>query len=176
MRIPLEIQMTKDPDGSSHFKAIISFQDAIADSSQSQKLIQIQTEYAELIDTCQKLLKRLRSNRELRTDSYLQWELADRIYSFIKRVEKDNYAFANVSEALSRDLELSKRRLNYLIEFRTFYPEISQVSKRINWSKYQEMLDIRDATRRKICEKRILSGEIKTDAEIRAFKRSQRHR
>jgi hypothetical protein len=81
-----------------------------------------------------------------------------------------------VSEALSRDLELSRSRLKYLIRFRTFYPTISQVSKKINWSKYQEMLDIKDATKRRICEKKILSGEMKTDADIRDFKRSQQHR
>ena len=175
MKIPLEIQTIRDPDGAVHFKAIVSFQDAIADTSQSQKLIRIQTEYTKFVFTCQKLLEGMRGNRKLLADSCFQWKLANGIYSFVKRIEKDGYIFANVSEALSRDLRLSKSRLKYLIRFRTFYPTISQVSTRINWSKYQEMLDIKDGTKRKICERKILSGEMRTDRDIRNFKRSQRH-
>lgn len=175
MKTPLEIQIIRDPDGTVHFKAMVSFHDAIADSSQSQKLIQIQSEYTKFVCTCRKLLEEIRGNRKFLADSCLQWKLANEIYSFVKRIEKDGYIFANVYEALSRDLELSKSRLNYLIKFRTYYPTISQVSKKINWSKYQEMLDIKDAAKRKICEKKILSGEIKTDHDIRNFKRSQRH-
>jgi hypothetical protein len=37
------------------------------------------------------------------------------------------------------------------------------------------MLDIKDGTKRKICERKILSGEMRTDRDIRNFKRSQRH-
>jgi hypothetical protein len=174
MKIPLEILEIRDPNGTSSFKAIISLQDAIGESSQSQKLIQIQTEYTRLIYYWQKLLKEIGSNRECMADSRMQWRLADEIYSFIKWIESDGYVFANVSEALSRDLEVSKSRLKYLIRFRTYYPAIAQVFREINWSKYQEMLDIKDSETRRICENRILSGEIRTDHDIRAFKKRYR--
>jgi hypothetical protein len=171
MKIPLEILKIRDPDGISRFKAIISFQDAIAYTSQSEKLIQIQNEYGKFADRCQRLLKEIRSNRKLMADSKLQWKLANEIYSFIKLIENDGYVFANVSEALPRDIEMSKSQLSYLIKFRTYYPSIDQVSKEINWSKYRELMDFSDNKARKECETLIKKGKIKSDKEIREFKR-----
>ena len=174
MKTPLEIQKIRDPDGASHFRAIVSFQDAISDTSQSRKLIQIQKEYTILVSNGQRLLKEIRGNKKSMADSQLQWSLADKIYSFVKRIENDGYIFANVSEALTRDLGLSQSQLNYLIKFRTYYPSIDQVHKEINWSKYREILDMRSPELRKICESKILSGEIKTDYDVRMFKRDNR--
>lgn len=173
MKIPLEIQKIRDPDGSSHFRAIVSFQDAIANTSQSQNLIEIQKEYAKLVSISQNLLERIRSSRKFMADSHLQWKLANEIYSFIKSTEKNGYVFANVSEALSRDIGMSRSQLSYLIKFRTYYPSVEQVFREINWSKYREILDIRLPEKRRICEKRILSGEIRTNHDIRVFKRSK---
>jgi len=171
MKIPLEIQKIRDPDGSSSFKAIISFQNAIAYSSQSQKLIRIQNEYAKLVTICQRLLKEIRSNHKSMANSHLQWKLADKIYSFIKRIENDGYVFANISEALSRDVGISKSQLNYLLKFRTYYPFIDQVSPEINWSKYRELMDFPDEKSRKQCETLIKMGKINSDTEIREFKK-----
>jgi len=176
MKIPLEIQKIRDPNGSSRFKAIVSFQDAITHSSQSQKLIQIQNKYSKSVDGWRRMLKEIRSSRKNMADSELQWKIADEIYSFVKCIENNGYAFANVSEALPRDVGMSRSQLNYLIKFRTHYPSIDHVSKEINWSKYREILDIRSVEARKICEKRILSGEIRTDRDIRDFKRRYRTR
>ncbi len=174
MKIPLEIQKIRDPAGASRFRALVSFQDAIADTSQSQKLIQIQKEYTILVSNGQRLLKEIRGNKKSMADSQRQWSLADKIYSFIKRIENDGYVFANVSEALPRDIGLSKSQLNYLIKFKTYYPSIDQVYKEINWSKYREILDMRSPELRKICENKILSSEIKTDHDIRMFKKNSR--
>lgn len=174
MKIPLEILKTTDSDGATHFNAIISFQDAIAQSSQSQKLVQIQNEYRRLVDSCKRLVGEIGSSRTYKADSHLQWKLADNIYLFVKWIEAEGYVFANVSEALSRDLQFSKSRLGYLIKFRTYYPTIAQVSGEINWSKYQEILDIKDSKVRRLCEKKILSGEIKTDHDVRIIKKKLR--
>ena len=92
-----------------------------------------------------------------------------------KWIENNDYVFANVSEALMRDVGTSRSQLNYLLKFRTYYPSIDDVSTEINWSKYRELLDIRSAEARKICETRILSGEIRTDHDIRDFKRRYRN-
>ena len=171
MKIPLEILKIRDPDDKSRFKAIISFQDAIANTSQSQKLIQIQNEYAKLVENWQRLLKEIRSNPKFMANSQLQWKLADEVYSFTKRIENDGYIFANVSEALPRDVGMSKSQLSYLLKFRTYYPSIDQVSKEINWSKYRELMDFPDQKSRKQCETLIKTGKIKSDTEIREFKR-----
>jgi hypothetical protein len=174
MKIPLEIQKMRDPDGTSRFKAIVSLQDAITHSSQSQKLIQIQDEYSKSVDSWQRMLEQIRSSRRNEADSQFQWKLADAIYSFVKWIENNNYVFANFSEALTRDVGMSRSQLNYLIKFRTYYPSIDRVHKEINWSKYREILDIRSAEARKICEKKIFSREIRTDRDIRDFKRGYR--
>ncbi|HVP93433.1 MAG TPA: hypothetical protein VMS94_06825 [Acidobacteriota bacterium] len=174
MKIPLEIHRIRDPDGASRFRAIVSFQDAIANTSQSQKLIRIQKEYAVLVSNGQRLLKEIRRNKKNMADSQLQWSLADKIYSFVKRIENDGYVFANVSEALTRDVGLSQSQLNYLVKFRTYYPSIDLVHKEINWSKYREILDMRSSELRRICENKILAGEIKTDYDVRMFKRTNR--
>lgn len=171
MKIPLEILKIRDPDGKIRFKAIISFQDAIARTSESQKLVQIQNEYAKCVDYWQRLLREIRSDRKCMANSHIQWKLADAIYSFIKLIENDGYIFTNVSEALARDVGISKSQLSYLIKFRTHYPYIDQVSNEINWSKYRELMDFPDAKSRKECENLIKIGKIKTDTEIREFKR-----
>jgi len=171
LKIPLEILKLTNPDGTSSFKAIISLQDAIANTSRSQKLVQIQNEYGRFIDSCQSLLKGIWSAHRNKADSQLQWELADKIYSFIKRIENDGYVFANVSDALSRDVGMSKSQLNYLLKFRTYYPSLDQVSKEINWSKYRELMDFPDQKSRKQCEALIKAGKIQSDTEIREFKR-----
>ncbi len=171
MKTPLEIQKIRDPDGTSHFKAIISFQDAIADASQSQKLVRIQNEYTKLVEDCRRLLKEIWSNRKSMADSKNQWKLADSIYSFAKRIENEGYVFANLSEALPRDVGISKSQLNYLTKFRTYYPSIDKVSEGINWSKYRELMDFPNGESRKECESLIKRGKIKSDTEIREFKK-----
>lgn len=176
MKVPLEILKMRDPDGTSSFKAIISMQDAIAHTSQSQKLIQIQNEYTRLVAGCQRLLKDMRSSHRFKADSHLQWKFADEIYSFIKRIENDGYVFANVSDALPRDVGMSKSQLNYLLKFRTYYHSLDQVSKEINWSKYRELMDFPDQKSRKECEALIKMRKIKSDTEIRDFKRKLKTR
>jgi hypothetical protein len=174
MHIPLEIVKIRDPDGESRFMAIVSFQDAITHTSHSNRLIEIQNDYAKLVNSSQESVKEVWSDRKCMADSHLQWKLANAIYSFVKRVEKDGYVFANVTEALSRDVGMSKSQLTYLIKFRTYYPTIDQVSRKINWSKYREILDIRASEARRICEKKIFAGEIKTDHDLRDFKKRLR--
>jgi hypothetical protein len=176
MKIPLEIQRTKDPDGSINFKAVISFQDAIADSSQSQKLIQIQNEFAKSVRKWQSLLKERHSSRELMSNSRLMWRLADEIYLFIMTIENKGYAFVNASDALAKELGMSQRQLERLVQFRRYYSTVDQIAENINWSKYIELLSIPSSETRKICQKRILEGKIKTIKQLRAFKTSQRHR
>ncbi|MHC1635523.1 MAG: hypothetical protein ACXQTS_02720 [Candidatus Methanospirareceae archaeon] len=174
MKLPLEIQKMKDPDGLYRFKAITSFQEAITQPRIDEKLVKIQKEYERFIFDCKKMIEKIRSGRKFMSDSTLQWKLADKIYSFIKWIEDDGFVFANVSEAISRDTGLSKSQLNYLIKFRTYYPSMKNLHKEINWSKYREILDIRNPKVRRICEEKILNGEIKSDKDLREFKRRYR--
>lgn len=174
MKIPVEIIKIKEPDGVSRFRAVISLHDAIANTAGSQELIQIQREYTNFVENCKTQLREIQSSRKYMSNSKLQWKLANTIHSFIELIENNDYIFANMAEAISRDVGLSKSQLNYLIKFRRYYPAISQVQEKINWSKYREILDIGDPKIRKICEEKILSGELTTDYNIRAFKAEYR--
>lgn len=176
MKIPVEIIKIKEPDGVSRFRAVISLQHAIANTARSQELIQIQHEYTNFVENCKTLLRKIQSSRKYMSNSRLQWKLANTIHSFIKSIENNGYVFASMSETISRDVGLSKSQLNYLIKFRRYYPTISQVQEKINWSKYREILDIRNTKLRKTCEEKVLSGELTTDHDIRAFKAEYRNK
>jgi post-segregation antitoxin (ccd killing protein) len=174
MKIPVEISKLKGPDGIERYKAIISFQDAIADTSQSKKLILIQDEYAKRISELQNLWLTIEKDRENKASSHCQWELADAINSLNTFVESQGYFLTNTAEALSRDVGISISQINYLKKFRERYPSIEQVSERINWSKYRELMDFSDEKMRKQCEVLIKEGKIKSDSEIRAFKKKMK--
>ena len=176
MKIPVEIIKIKEPDGVSRLRAVVSLQDAITNSARSQEFVQIQNEYVKFIENLKKQLLKIKSGRKYMSNPKLQWELANTIYALVKFIENDNYIFTNMSEALSRDVGLSKSQLNYLRKFRRYYPTIGQVKEQINWSKYREILDISNKEIRKICEDKVISGELKTDSDIREFKATYRKR
>ncbi len=175
MKKPVEILKLKGPDGIERYKAMISFQDALADTSQSQKLIQIQDEYAKRIFQLETLWKLIERNRENKASSQNQWKLADMINSLSQYVESEGYFLTNMAEALARDIGISKSQFNYLRKFRERYPSIDQVSGKINWSKYRELMDFSDEKMRKQCELLIREGKIKSDGEIRDFKRKMKN-
>lgn len=175
MKVPVEILKLKGPDGVERYKAIISFKDAIADTSQSKRLIQIQDEYFNRVSQIQNLWRSIEKNRENKASSHLQWTLADMINSLNKFVEGEGYFLTNEAEALSRDVGISRSQLNYLRKFRARYPSINQVSEKINWSKYRELMDFSNEKLRKQCEELIQEGKIKSDGEIRAFKKKMKN-
>jgi hypothetical protein len=114
MKAPVEILKLKGPDGVERYKAVISFQDALADTSQSEKLIHIQEEYATCVANLQNTWKAVEKDRKNMANSKSQWKLADMINSLVKFVESEGYYFTNAVEALSRDVGMSKSQLNYL--------------------------------------------------------------
>lgn len=171
MKLPIEILKIKDPDGVERLRAVISFQDVVVQPSVNKQLVEIQNDYANFIKNCKKHLKKIQTNRKNRGDPLLKWRLADTIYRFIKDLEANGYSFANVTSALSRDLRISIRYVNYLIEFRTTYPEHKLICKEISWDKYKELLDIPSLSLRKECTEKILRGELRTRNDIRNFKK-----
>ena len=176
MKIAIEIQRVKDPDGIYRFKAVTSFEKAIINSTLDKDLVEIQRKYSYFIETCKSKLNYINRNRKNRGNSKLKWQLADIIYKFLKSLEKKGFVLANLTEALSRDLGISKRQINYLIEFRVTYPDIKSIKKEISWDKYKELLDIPDHHLRRKCEEKILNGELKTRDDIRRFKKMMKLR
>lgn len=175
MKIPIEIQKIRDPDGLFRFKAVVSLTEIIKNFSLNKNLIQIQKEYAEFIEACKGKQEHINRNRKNRGNAILKWRLADGIYKFIKSIEEQGFVLTNLTEALSRDLGISRRQINYLIEFRVTYPNITFVKKEISWDKYKELLDIPNPSLRKKCEQKILKGELRTRNDIRRFKKEMKY-
>ena len=113
----------------------------------------------------------LTQSKKNRGDPILKWDLANHIYNFLKNLEKEGFVLANLTEALSRDLGISRRQINYLIEFRETYPKLNLIRKEISWDKYKELLDIPDRDKRRLCEKEIIEGRLRTREDIRRFKK-----
>jgi hypothetical protein len=169
--IPVVINRTKDPDGLERFRAASSFEEVIHKPSLGKEMIEIQEAYARLIENCKAQLKILESSRKNRGDPFLKWDLAKKIVEFVEAIEEKGYHFANSSKALSRDLKISVRQINYLIEFAKAFPNKGMVHQQISWDKYKEILDIKDKQLKEKCVQKILKGELKTREEIRKFKK-----
>lgn len=134
-------------------------------------MIEIQETYTKLIENCRVQIEKLKSNRKMRGDPLLKWVLANTLYGFILSVEKRGYYFANFSKAFSRDLGISMRQVNYLIEFVRTFPEKEQVHPEISWDKYREILDIKSSHLQEKVIKKLLNGELKTREDIRKLKK-----
>jgi hypothetical protein len=169
--IPVVINRIKDPDGLERFRAATSFGEVIHKPSLGKEMIEIQEAYTKLIEDCKAELRILESSRKNRGDPLLKWDLAKKIVDFVKAIENKGYHFANSSKALSRDLKISVRQINYLIEFAKTFPKKEMVHQEISWDKYKEILDIKDKQVKEKCIQKILEGELKTREKIRKFKK-----
>lgn len=172
--IPIMINVVKDPDGHERFRAVASLEEIVQAPSAGKNMMEIQEAYAALIESCRAKLKIIRENRKKRGDPLLKWELAKSINDFIKFVERKNYFFVNYSKSLSRDLGISVREINYLIEFVNTFPKKNLLHPQISWGKYREILNIKSRSLQKEIIQKILDGELKTRDDIRKFKRTLR--
>lgn len=166
------ILKVKDPDNIERFRAIINLDDALSNPDSSRDLINIQNNYSKFIEETRLKLNNLFKNPKNRSNSRYQWRIADKIFQFLINTEKQGYLFENRSEALSRDIGLSKTNIHKLINFRIEYPNLQLVNNKINWSKYREILEIQNKVARKTCEEKILKGELKNEKDIRKFKKT----
>ncbi|MCC7572469.1 MAG: hypothetical protein KO464_03665 [Candidatus Methanofastidiosum sp.] len=173
MKIPIEIHKSNDEKNS--YKIKISLSHAIANNSLEKESFIIQSKYQEFIIKSLDIINKTQQNNKSRGNSILKWHLADNIYRFAKDLENKDFIFANITEALSRDLEISTRQINYLIEFRTTYPKLESINEKISWDKYKELLDINDNSFRKECESKLIKGEIKTRNQLRLIKKNKRY-
>ncbi|MEM3488805.1 MAG: hypothetical protein QXO75_03995 [Nitrososphaerota archaeon] len=165
------INKIRDPDGHERFRIASSFEDIMRKPSSGKDMMEIQEAYAKLIENCKAKLKTIEKNRKMRGDPMLKWDMAKAIDDFIKLVEEKGYYLTNCSKALSRDLNISLRQINYLIEFVNTFPQKELLYRQISWDKYKEILDIKNrALQEKVIQK-ILGGELKTREEIRKYKK-----
>jgi len=169
--IPIVINKIKDPDGIERFRVASSFEEIMRVPSSGRDMMEIQDAYTRLIENCQAKLKILQTSRRKRGDPLLKWDLAKAINDFLKFVEDKGYHFANCSKALARDLKISVRQIDYLIEFVNTFPQNESLHQQISWDKYKEILDIKDKKLQEEVIQKILRGELKTREDIRKFKK-----
>jgi len=169
MKTPIEIYESNDKENRYTIKIPLNY--AIANSSLEKESFVIESEYEIFIKDTLSIINKTQENKKSRGSPILKWQLADGIYGFAKYLENKGFIFANLTEALSRDLQISTRQVNYLIEFRTTYANLGTVNEKISWDKYKELLDIVDRSFRKECESKLITGEIKTRNQLRLIKK-----
>lgn len=170
-KIAFIINRVKDPDNVERFRLVLSFEDVLLHSDLGKEALQLQEAYTKLIENCKAQLEIIKANKKNSGDPILKWRLAATIYDFLQSVEKRGYYFVNASKTLSRDLGISVRQINYLIEFIKTYPKLEQVRPEISWDKYKELLDVKDHRKREVIFKKLLNGELRTREDIRKFKK-----
>jgi len=173
MKIPFEIQKVRDPDGLERLRVVVSFQDAIINTSLNKQIIDVQEKYREVIKSCQDIIVNIRKSKKNAGDSVLKWYLSDIIYNFLKEVEEEGFILVNLAKSLSRDLGVSVSQINYLIEFRISYPKVEMIDNKISWDKYKEIMDVSDQNIKQLIIQKIINGEIRTREDIRKLKKKR---
>lgn len=172
-KIPVEIKKITNPDGTSRTGVITYLEEVMSTPDIKNRLLAIEKEYVLLVQRCSHTLKRIRTP-EGRPDARLRWELANVIHTFLNsNADKIGVVLVNYKSALCADLGISNSELNYLLKFRGKYVSPNQLDDRINWSKYRELMDFANDQMRKECETMIKNGKIRTDSDIRKFKKSR---
>jgi hypothetical protein len=169
--ILMELKRLSDPDGQERVGAVASMVDALTLPDLEEKARIVEQEYRDLIARCAKNLEIIKRSKG---DAKPRWQIGNDILDFQNLTAGKGAQVCNVIEALSRDLGISRSQLSYIVRFREMYSVERDLSPHINWSKYRELLDFSNEESRKICEKLIVSGKIKTDSEIREFKKNPR--
>jgi hypothetical protein len=170
-QIPVEIRKITDPDGTSRLGAVAYLEEVLATPDIMNRLSAIEKEYELLLRQCKEILAQTKTSKG-RPDATLRWELADKIHTFLdSSTKKIGVVLVNYTDALHRDLGISESELRYILRFYNKYKNLNEVDHRINWSKYRELMDFSDEKSRKQCEMLIKVGKIRSDTEIREFKR-----
>lgn len=172
-KIPVEIKKIINPDGTSRTGAVTYLEEVVSTPNIKDILLTLEKEYALLVQRCSLILERIGTPKG-RPDARLRWELANTIYTFLNsNANKIGVVVVNYKDALCADLDISNSELNYLLRFRGKYLNPEELDDRINWSKYRELIDFTNDQTRKECETLIKNGKIKTDSEIRKFKKNK---
>jgi hypothetical protein len=148
---------------------VISLADAVSSPEFFEKLQKAELDYWNALPKWSRRIVRIRRNK---SDAVERWMLAEDIGAFRIRLEvKWKLRLTNALPALSTDLGLSERSLELMLKLRKRFslPEVKK--SRIGWSKFQELVDIRNDTQMKRCFDMIRKKELKTDGDIRSFKR-----
>ena len=170
-QIPIEIRRITDPDGTSRLGAIAFLEGVLSTPDIKDRLTAVEKEYLTLLKQCEDILSQTKTSKG-RPDARLRWMLAEKVSTFLDSSAKRlGVILVNYTDALQRDLGVSESELRYIFRFYRKYKNANELDDRINWSKYRELMDFSNNELRKQCEILIKNGKIKSDGEIREFKR-----
>jgi hypothetical protein len=163
---------TLTENGESRF--VISLSDVVANSDFYERLRSAEKDYGTAIKRWKKSVERIRIRK---SDALPRWELGNSITFFQKRLQrKYKFQVTNMMDAISRDIGISHSALGYILRLREefFRDEVKSIG--LNWSKLQEALDIKNRESMIECIRLIRKGRLRTDDEIREFKRKSNSR
>src|SRR3989442_7947791 len=110
--------------------------------------------------------------RKRKSDPLIRWRLGNEIGRFFRMLqEKRGMMVTNQLEALSHDLGLSHDALSFIVRMPVVFSKSEVEASHLGWSKFQELMGIKDPASLRECFRLLRSGKIKFDSEIRSFKR-----
>jgi len=148
---------------------LISLVDAVSSPSIHKKVKEAELFYNRAQERWLKIMSDIKKDR---SNSLLRWKLGSDIEKTKNYIRKKwGFEITNINEAVAEFLDISKSSVRYIIlASRRLHIEDLERMK-INWSKIQEAIDIKDDEKMMKCLELISEGAIKTDSEIREFKR-----
>ena len=166
--VPVAIRRPEGPASADH-AFVASLSDVVASSDTYRKLQAAEAEYRTAIGKWKEALGVIASRR---SDPVLRWRLADEIRRYERRMRSTWRLYpTNLLEAVSRDIGISDSALGYILLLRERFTLAEVKEAGLGWSKFQEVLDIRDDRDMRKCLKLIRQGRLRFDHEIREFKR-----
>lgn len=166
--IPVSIRKSSDPLRASR-SIVISLDDALASEDVHARIREAEASYQQTLARSRIMLSEI---KRLRSDPLLRWKLAEHVENLREHMEnKWHFRPANLASALSRDLGLSESALNYALRLRTRFSRNEVSQSGVNWSKFQELLDIKSDDEMKRCFQMVKEGKLQGDSEIRTFKK-----
>ena len=108
-----------------------------------------------------------------KSEPLLRWRLGNEINRFFRVLEREhNIVITNQLEALSHDLGLSHDSLGFITRFPVQFSRTEVETSDLSWSKFQELMGIKNSSSRRECFRLLRAGKIRYDKQIRAFKRA----
>lgn len=106
-----------------------------------------------------------------RSDPVLRWRLAEKIVGFAHRMRTAwGFDVVNLVDAVAQEIEMSRSALGYVLRLRERFTLAEVKASKMTWSRFQEVLDIREEALMRECVRLLREGQIRSDAEIREFK------
>lgn len=166
--VPVSIRRPLNAGGTAQ-AFVVSLEDVVSESGIHERLRAAEEAYRDSLADWRDVVSAIQRNR---SDPLLRWSLAESVDGFRRRMgaewglEPTNYLIA-----VSRDIGISDSALDYILRLRSRFTLERVETLGMNWSRFQEVLDIKDETHMEMGIDLIKSGQLRSQAEIREFKR-----